>query len=105
MRLLLLTLRAKAFRPVTTSFLSFRGLTGTLLGVGRQCKANFWYLCASVCSIRSVQLSLLFLIWFKTESIFLCVLSCTAQHLIHLGVTYLQPLCDFLSSEGHDSLP
>lgn len=52
----------------------------------------------SMCSIRSVQISLLFLIWPKIEGVFLCVWSCT----IHLGVTYLQPLCDsFLSSKGH----
>jgi len=49
---------------------------------------------------NSVQLSLLFIIWSKTEGIFVCVLSCTSQHLIHLGVTYLQPVCDFLSSKG-----
>jgi hypothetical protein len=28
------------------------------------------------------------------------VLSCTADLLIHIGFSYLQPLCDFLSSKG-----
>jgi hypothetical protein len=74
MRLLFLTLRTKAFRPVTASFLSFRGLPGSLLGVGWQCKANFWYLSAFLCSIRSVQLSFLFLIWSNWGYFPLCLI-------------------------------
>jgi len=58
-----------------------RGLTG--FRVAMQGK---FLVSASMCSIRSVQLSLLFIIWSKTEGIFLFVLSCTAQLLIHLGI-------------------